>query len=292
MKKILLRVWKKIKHAMPDKLHIRLMYFSVRHQILHLRNPKTYPHKVQWLKLYGNLEQFTDYADKYEVRKYIEAINCQDHLIPMIGVWDAFDEVPFDKFPDKFVIKATHGSGYNVIVTDKKTMNVDEMREKFNKWMGENYYNVSREPQYRLCKPRIIAEEYIDGDDGDLKDFKFYCFNGKPEIIVIASNRKTSLTIDVVDLKWNRFPATIGTYPNSKTLPDRPVQLDDMLKLAKKLSADFPFVRVDLYESHNKVYFGELTFTPGSGLEKFGPEDFNDWCGSMIDLSAYKKASA
>lgn len=280
---------KTLKHSLPDGLHIRLMYFHVRKQILYLKNPETYSHKIQWLKLYGDLEQFTDHADKYTVRQYVVDKVGNQYLVPLIGVWNKFDDIPLKSLPDKYVMKATHGSGYNIIVNKKDKFKPDQMKQKIEKWMSENYFEVSRETQYKNSKPRVIVEKYIEDDNDDLKDYKFYCFKGKPELIMVATDRQSNLKLDVVDANWKRVKATIGKYPNSTTLPSKPSNLKDMVDLAKKLSEDFPFVRVDLYTAKNKIYFGELTFTPSSGLEIFGDKEFDKWLGKKIDLSAYKQ---
>lgn len=278
-----------LKQALPDELHIRLMYFHVRKQILYLKNPRAYSHKIQWLKLYGGLEKLTSYADKYTVREYVEMKIGSRYLIPLIGVWDKFDDIPLRSLPDKYAMKATHGSGYNIIVTKKADVKPVQMKQKIEKWLSENYFDVSRETQYKNSRPRIIVEKFIDGDDNDLKDYKFYCFKGQPELIMVVSDRSSNLKIDIVDINWKRVKATVGKYPNSDSLPPKPANLNGLLDIAKRLSDDFPFVRVDLYTSKNKIYFGEFTFTPSSGLEKFGNKAFDRRLGEKIDLSAYKQ---
>lgn len=276
--------------SLPSQYYLRLIFLLTRHRVLHLNHPRNYSERIQWLKVYGNLEQFAPYVDKYEVRRYVEAVAGDQYLIPLIGVWDRFEDIPFDTLPERFVMKATHGSGYNIIVTDKSSVDRQAIAQKMNGWLQQNYYNHSRESQYKLCRPRIIVEQYVQGDDNDLKDFKVYCFHGKPELILIANNRYSSLTMDVVDMDWQRLPVKIGRYPNSGALPQKPEQFDSLIALATKLSKDFPFVRVDLYATAGRVYFGELTFTPSSGLERFGSNQFNSWIGAKIDLAAYAKA--
>jgi hypothetical protein len=291
MRKHIQAIRAKIKASLSDKYYVYIIFLLTQHQFLHLKHPRSYSEKVQWLKVYGNLENYTSLADKYEVRDYVSRHSCGKYLIPLIGVWDKFDEVPFETLPDKFVIKATHGSGYNIIVTDKNSIDLDDMKTRINHWLSENYYDVTRETQYKNCIPRIIVEKYIEGDEGDLKDYKFYCFNGIPELLMVASDRLKSLTIDIVDTDWNSLSVQIGNYPNSIKIPPQPKQFQTMLKLAKELSDGLPFVRVDLYTAKDKVYFGELTFTPSSGLEVFGSREFNRWFGTKIELEAYKSVS-
>lgn len=288
MNKLLHKIRLNITYALPDRIHVRLMYLLIRHRVLHLNHPRSYSEKIQWLKVYGHLERYTSYVDKYAVREYVKATIGQNHLIPLIGVWDKFDDIKFDKLPDKFVIKASHGSGYNIIVTDKNAIDLTAIKGQLTTWINENYYYKSRESQYKYCQPKIIIEQLLEGDKGNLKDYKFYCFNGQPEIILLVNNRQTNITMDILDLKWQRVEAKIGLYPNSKQLPSKPADLDAMITMAKKLSKDFPFVRVDLYSSNNKLYFGELTFTPSSGLEKFGSSHFNQQIGKKINLTSYR----
>jgi hypothetical protein len=288
VKQVLKTVRRTIKHSLTDKLHIQLMYFAVTHKLVNLSSPQSFSERVQWLKLYGHLEQFSSYADKYEVRGYVQSKSAERYLIPLIGVWDAFDDIHFESLPEQFVIKATHGCGYNIVVTNKALVDREAMRRQMTAWLSENYYQVSRETQYKCCKPRIIGERYLHGENDDLKDYKFYCFKGKPEVVFVISDRKRKMRIDVLDMNWKQMPVAIDDYPNSVPAPTKPSGFDEMVELAELLSADFPFVRVDLYAVNSQVYFGELSFTPGSGLErKFGNEAFNYWMGSKIDLQAY-----
>jgi hypothetical protein len=279
---------KRMKYAMPNSMHVYLMYAMTRRTLPRLWHPRSFSEKIQWLKMHGNLEQFTSYADKYEVRDFVKKMAGEDCLIPLIGVWDSFDEIPFNDLPNQFVMKGTHGSGYNIIVKDKKTVDREEMRQKMTNWLTQNYYHVSRETQYKNAKPRIVVEQYIEGENGDLKDYKFYFFNGKPEIILVMTERQKGLKIDVFDMNWKQLPVIVGNYPNSKKPPQKPKQFNELLELATKLSTSFPMVRTDLYTANNKVYFGELTFTPSSGLERFGDKTFDRWLGDRIDLKSYR----
>jgi hypothetical protein len=285
------KIRKHIKETLPPKLHVRLMYYHVRKERLNFRKPVSYSEKLQWLKVYGKLERYTNYADKYEVRSYVEDRIGKEHLIPLIGVWDKFDDIPFDELPNQFALKATHGSGYNIIVKDKSTVNKKEMAAKVNKWMSENYYYVSNETQYKLCKPKIVVEQYMEDESGELRDYKIDCINGEPKIVMIMKGRSTVQKIDFMDTSWNKLPVTIGQYPNLDKVADKPANLDDMLEAARKLSRGFTYVRVDLYSVNNKVYFSELTFTPGSGLNKFYPSSIDYWIGEQIDLAEYVQST-
>jgi hypothetical protein len=259
-------------------------YFLVRREVLNLRNPKTYSEKIQWLKLNGNLERFTSYTDKYEVREYVRRTIGDQYLIPLLGVWDSFDDIPFDDLPEQFVIKATHGAGYNYICRNKKDLNKKELKEKVNKWLSENFYTASREPQYKLCRPRIICEKYMEDSSGELRDYKFWCFSGEPDSVMVIEDRQKGMTLDIFDMTWKRFPIKLNHYENAIRPVSRPKRLDDMVSLSRKLSREFPAVRVDLYLVEDKIYFGELTFTPGSGLNIYHPASADRELGDKINL--------
>ncbi len=276
--------------ALPERLSLRLQYFINIRSFLSLRNPKRFTEKLQWIKVYGNLELYTQYADKYELRGYVKSVIGEHYLIPLLGVWEKFDEIPFKALPKKFVIKATHGSGYNFICLDKAALNRREIKAVVNKWTNENYYNHSRETQYKLCKPRIICEKYIEDPSGNLKDYKFFCFNGEPVIVQLDSDRFTGHRTNLMDLNWNKLPVNY-TYPNLTDEAPKPMNFDKMLEISRKLSKPFPFVRVDLYSVKDRIYFGELTFTPGSGLYRFTPNSYDYWLGEYLDLTKYGKKS-
>jgi hypothetical protein len=282
----------KLSGYLPDKLFLRLLYYRRLHQLLHLRRPLTIGDYIQWIKLNGKLERFSQYVDKYVVRAYVEHTIGAEYLIPMLGVWDSFDEITFEQLPQRFVLKATHGSGYNYICKDKSTIDMEAVRVQANSWLAENFYRREREPQYRDCTPRLIAEQYVENETGQLPDYKVHCSKGEPKIIQVNSNRFSgNMSEELFDPSWQR----LSTVHNSlsidpeKTTP-KPRELAQMLKVARNLSKEFPYVRVDLYVVHGRVYFGELTFTPGSGFVTFmpkatGSQEFVRLLG--IDLSAY-----
>ncbi len=277
---------KMLLQLLSGKAVVELEYFLFRKKLLNLNNPKSFSDKIQWIKLYGGIDQYAKYVDKYEVRKYIEKTIGKDYLIPLIGVWDTFDAIPFNELPDKFVLKGTHGSGFNFICHDKSTLDKKLVRDIVSKWLKENYYTRSAETQYKYCKPRILCEKYMEDDSGSLRDYKFFCFNGIPQIIQVDSDRFKGHKRDLFDTDWNKLPYTLE-HPNTKELIKKPGKFNEMIEVTKKLSKQFPFVRVDLYLIGDKVYFGELTFTPGNGLEHFKPINLDYQLGDLIDLSKY-----
>jgi hypothetical protein len=278
-----------IVRRLPDRAFARIMFFRKKKAMLRLGNPQTYSEKIQWLKIYGGLERYAKFVDKYEVRDYISRTIGSEYLIPLIGVWDKFDDIPFDTLPASFVLKATHGQGYNFICRDKAQVDLDQLRTKVNKWLGENFYTVDREPQYKNCTPRIIVEQYMQDESGELRDYKFACFSGAPHWIQVIGDRSTGTTEDMYDSQWTHLAVTEVGYPNSPRSIPKPAQLQDMWDLATKLSSKFAFVRVDLYLVDGKIYFGELTFTPANGIITYAPKETDLALGALIDLTAYSK---
>lgn len=273
-----------------DKSFLKVKYKQRIKQRLNLDNPQTFNEKLQWLKLYDRKPEYTNMVDKYEVKKYIASIIGEEYIIPTLGVWDNFEDIDFDKLPNKFVLKCTHDSGGLVICEDKSKLDKKESSKKINKSLKRNYYYHAREWPYKNVKPRIIAEKFIeDKKSKDLKDYKFMCFNGKVKCSFVCSNRNSDngLNVDFFDLDWNRMPFE-RHYPKSKLDIPKPENYDLMIELSEKLAKDLPFVRADFYEVDGKVYFGELTFFPGAGFEEFTPESWDYTLGSWIELPKEK----
>ncbi|MFU0784634.1 MAG: Glycosyl transferase [Thermoanaerobacterium thermosaccharolyticum] len=272
---------------MKDETYLKLMYYSLMGKKLNLDNPQTFNEKLQWLKLYDRNPLYTQLVDKYEVRKYISKTIGEEYLIPLIGVWDKFENIDFSKLPDQFVLKCTHDSGGLVICKDKNKLDVEAAREKINKSLKRNFFYVGREWPYKNVRPRIICEKYMVDESGiELKDYKFMCFNGEVKCIFVCSNRNASsgLNIDIYDSNWILMPFGRPNHPNSGITIHKPKNLKKMLEFAERLSKDIPFVRVDFYETKGKLYFGELTFYPGAGFEEFIPESYDYLLGSWIQL--------
>lgn len=270
----------------PDEKYITIKYKLETNQKLNLKEPKTFNEKLQWLKLYDRNPEYTKMVDKYEAKKYVADIIGQEYIIPTLGVWDKFEDIEFDKLPKQFVLKPTHTSGNVFICKDKEKINYKQLRKMINKWLKRDYYLVHREWPYKNIKPKIIAEQYMVDDSGmKLKDYKFFCFNGIAQTILVCSNRNGSFkNTNFYDINWNLQPFTREKHKNSNEQIKKPKNLDEMITVAEKLSKDIPFVRVDLYEINGKVYFGELTFYPSSGFEGFEPEEWDKKLGDMLEL--------
>jgi hypothetical protein len=272
--------------ALPDDLYLRLIFLLRMRRLLHLRNPRTYSEKIQWIKLYGSLERFAPFADKYQVREFVTATIGPQHLVPLIGVWDEFGQIPLDALPESFVLKATHGCGYNFICRDKSTLDVASLRQTVTNWLNTNFSVATREPQYRHVRPRLIAEAYLEDEPGKLRDYKFTFSQGAFCMLEVISDRADVVTCNFYDREWNLLPIRVKDVPNTPRPLPKPALLDDMFEVAAKLSAGFAFVRVDLYYAGGNIYFGELTFTPGNGFMTYEPRSFYSELGRKLDLAA------
>jgi hypothetical protein len=266
-------------------------YFAKTGEVLDLENPRTINEKTQWLKLYDSTPLKTKLADKYLVREWIKEKIGEEYLIPLLGVWDKFEDIDFTSLPTQFVLKCNHGCGYNIIVKDKSKLNLEDAKQKIDKWMAEDYaFKGGFELHYSAIPHKIIAEKYLENAGGDLQDYKFLCFDGEPKYVWVDKDRYTEHKRNLYDLDWNLIlDKKINT--NYKTFPscEKPKNYNKMLEFAKLLSKGFPVVRVDFYEYDGKLYFGEMTFTSSSGYEKYEPKEFALECGDMIKLPTKNK---
>ena len=253
---------------------------------LDLDHPKRFTEKVQWRKLYDQNPLYSTLSDKYLVRKWVEDRIGPNYLVPLIGVWDKFDQIDFKQMPDQFVLKTNNASHTNIIVTDKKSF----MRRKWSAkrrmeyWLKAPFvFLEGLEFQYQKIKPMIIAEEYLPPVSGksSLTDYKFFCFNNLPSLCQVIADRSDEETIDFYDTKWEHMAIRRPPYHNAEKPIEKPEKYDQMLKIATELCKGFDFVRVDLYEHAGNVYFGEMTFTPASGMMKFSPDDWDFKLGSL-----------
>jgi TupA-like ATPgrasp len=268
----------------PDNLFLRLLYFQKRRKLPDLQNPKTYSEKMTWMKIYGHLEDYSMYADKYAVRNYVKKTIGEKYLVPLIGSWRTVDEIPINKLPKKFVIKTNHGAGYNFICKDKSKLDINDMKTKLNQWLSENYYDFFREAQYKNINPRIVCEKYMEDEHGELRDYKICCFNGVPKVIELHYARDIGHKVAVYNTVWQRMPFNVidGT---DEILP-QPDNLSDLLKTAGKLARGLPFARIDLYSVRGKIYFGEISFTPMEGFPFLGNADLE--MGKLLDINGFK----
>ena len=295
MKHIPRRFWKKfsktrIFNYLPDKWAVSIKYRNHFYKKLDLKNPRTFNEKLQWLKLYDRKPEYTTMVDKYRAKEYVAAIIGDEYIIPTLGVWKSFDEIDFDVLPNQFVLKCNHGSGDVVICRDKATFDVEAARKKLTAALQQDYYLVSREWPYRDVPRRIIAEEYLeDSETGDARDYKFFCFNGEAKCFKVDLDRFSGRHANWYDLEGNLIPyGTLGAEPVTDREVKLPEALDTMIDLARKLSAGRPFLRVDFYYVNGKIYSGELTFFPASGLKPFTDMEWDRIMGSWLKLPERK----
>ncbi len=267
------------------KEELVLWYERVTKTHIDIENPKTFNEKIQWLKLYDSTPLKTRLADKYLVRDWVKEKIGEQHLIPLLGVWDKFSDIDFNKLPNSFVLKTNHGSGWNYIVRDKKNMDLSLMKEKFDGWMKKNFaFAWGLEFHYMNIPPKIIAEKYISDLDGEIFDYRFFCFNGVPKFVwVDVGSGTTHHKRNIYDMQW-KFQNYKVNYPNIAQELDCPNTFSEMKKYAKILSEGFAFVRVDFYSIDGHVYFGEITFTPQSGAGKWESEEQNLMYGDLIKI--------
>ena len=284
------RALKAIKQELANRYKDQLCdwYKRVTGHYLNLDNPKRFNEKIQWLKLYASTPIKTRLADKFLVRDWVKEKIGEEYLIPLLGVYDKFEDIDFSKLPDRFVIKCNHGCAYNIIVKDKSQLDLAEVKAKLDKWMSENFaFRWGYELQYRDIPPKIIIEKYIENQlsGGDLYDYKFWCFNGRVEYIQFLSERNLDgLKMAFYDRNW-RKQDFVYSYPlDAKNIP-APDNLDKMIELAETLSKNFGHVRVDFYRlDDGTIYLGEMTFTSASGLCKWNDEKINRYFGRLIKL--------
>lgn len=269
-------------HYLFDVKYVHRVYSYVFHRRLHWFRPTRFTDKLHKFKISREAEALAPYADKYAVRAYVAATIGEKYLVPLIGVYDGVDEIDTDQLPERFVLKATHGSGWNIICTDKKKFDWEEAKEKLSAWLSMNFYKETRERQYKNITPRIVSEEFLDEGPEGLTDYKLHCFKGKVYCIRVQAARAVSLRKSFYDVQWNEMSLNLRKNPRPPVNMPRPKNFEEMLFAAEKLSQPFPYVRVDMYNVNGQVYFGELTFTPNNGQDKFDPDSADETWGAML----------
>lgn len=246
---------------------------------LDLNNPVTFNEHICAIKVREKEEDYWLYTDKYVVRDYVNKTIGNQYLNNVLGIYDEFDDIVFSSLPNRFAIKATHGSGYNVIVHDKDRFDICAAKAYFKKWLSTNYYLVGREKNYKLIKPRIMVDEFLVSRSGELDEAKIYCFNGKASLVSYNRYIDGDRYCDFYDGNWNHIPVT-RCFPTSKL--SSPDNRELLMQLAEKLSAPFDFIRVDLYNIDGRIIFSELTFHDGGGLLPFYPDEFDYTFGRLF----------
>lgn len=265
----------RISAIIPDPLYLKIVYRIRVRKKCNLKNPQCYTEKLQRMKLDDHNPLYTQIADKYGVRKFVEDRIGNEYLTKLYGVYNSEKEIEYDKLPQSFVLKATHDSGGCIIVHDKDALQIDKVNKKLSKLLKRNFYWKGREWGYKNIKPRIICEELLeDSTNKDILDYKFFCFHGEPKLLYVASDRINGTKFDFFDLDFNHLDIK-NHYPNSTKTFSKPRNFEKMIELARCLSQGFQQVRVDFYNIEGKIYFGEMTLYHMSGLERFEPDEWD-----------------
>ena len=270
---------------LSDKLFVKIAYRVRVGKKLNLSNPSTYNEKLQWLKLYDHNPLYTTMVDKYAAKAFVKDIIGDKYIIPTLGVWEKPEDIDWNSLPNQFVLKCTHDSGGLVICKDKSRLDKKSSINKLRKCLQHSFYMAGREWPYKDVPKRIIAEQYMEDEFGELRDYKFFCFGGEVKALFIATERQSREEpyFDFFDENFNHLDMRHG-HPNAPVLPPKPKCFELMKQIASKLSEGHPELRVDLYEVNGKVYFGELTFFHHSGFVHFEPSEWDEKFGAMIKL--------
>ncbi len=268
-----------------DLESINNLYYVKSGRLPNVDNPILFSEKMQWIKLYYKDELMTVCADKYAVREWIKEKGYAETLNELYAVYENEKDIDIGKLPAKFVLKAAHGSGWNLIVNDKDKINWFLWRKIMRSWLSHNIFWAGREWVYSDIKPSIVCEKFLEDASGTLMDYKFHCFHGKPTFVQVNQGRGDESHVqNFYDLDWNLQKFGKDIIPNPKVKILAPKQLENMIKIAKDLSSTFLYARVDFYEVNNKIIFGEITFFPAAGYPDFRPEEYDLIWGKMLTL--------
>lgn len=269
----------------PRKPYLKMVYKIKTGKKLNLKNPIGFNEKLNWLKVNDVHYEYTDYVDKVKVREVLKEKLGEDIAFPLLGQWERYKDINFDALPDQFVLKCNHDSGSVKIVKDKSKIDHKEFAKFFKSRLKINSYAIGREYPYKNVKPMIIAEKYMVAEnEEDINDYKFFCFNGKPEMMFIATDRSSDVKFDFFDMEFNHLDIE-NIHPSCGREIEKPACFEEMKELATKLSQGIKFVRIDLYEIGGKVYFGEYTFFHGGGFWLFKPDEWERKLGDLIQIN-------
>lgn len=275
----------------PDKLMVEMQYRIKTGKKLNLKDPKRYTEKLQWYKLYYRDERMKKCVDKFDVREYVKDCGCGDILNECYGVYNAPEEIDYDSLPDSFVLKDTLGGGGNfmIFVTDESALDIDEARNKMQSWVNTStgFKHPGREWMYDGKKHRIIAEKFLSCSDGDLPDYKIFCFNGKAYCTYFMRNYRNDHSkgeLCFIDRNYSKIIGCRSDFKPIEELPPKPKNYEKMIELAEKLSKPFPHVRVDFFNIDGEIIFGEMTFVTASGYLSFSPDSFDYELGELFQL--------
>lgn len=275
---------------LPDKPYLRLFYFATTGKMINFKNPKGFNEKLQWLKVNDKHPEYSKLVDKLAVRDHICEVLGEEYLFPLLGYWRTFDEIDFEKLPNQFVLKCNHDSGSTKIILDKAALTKDDiadLKQHFTKRLAEDFFYAGREYTYKGITPYIIAEQLMCEERNahkSIEDYKFFCFDGKPKIMFVATDRERDCKFDFFDMNFNHLDV-VNIHPHADKPVQKPMMFEEMKEIAAKLSAGKRFVRIDLYEVNGRIYFGEYTFFHGGGFQLFQPDEWEEKLGDWINLT-------
>lgn len=279
---------KKSLRFLPDRAYINLYYKMRVGKKLSMDNPQTLNEKLQWMKFNYRFPLQTIASDKLLVRDYVKEKIGEQYLIPLLGSWRKYEDIDFSTLPEEFVLKCNHDSGGLVVCKNKKELNYSEARKKIQKSLESNFFYIGREYQYRSIKPMIICEQFISDHGNVPMDYKIYCFNGKPDVILVCKDRFSKETHRAsyyfYNQNWDFLPLNKGDDYTSDPEIKKPQNLNKMIEIARKLSEDFLFSRIDLYNIEGKIYFGEITLSPNSGFDADITEEADRLFGEKLEI--------
>lgn len=285
---LLIGIVKRSRCFLSDSMYLRMLYYLKMGQRLHLNHPQKFTEKIQWLKLYNRKVEYTMMVDKIKVKEYVSGIIDSSIVVPLIRIFNTPSEIILEDLPNQFVLKTNHSGGNTgvVVCKDKSKFDLDSAIEKLTTSMSNSAYDIYLEWPYKDVERKVFAEEYLEDETGYLMDYKFMCFNGEPKFVHICPDRNLGgpIHFDYYDLDWNKLPFTIE-HPNSEIIVAKPKSFDKMLEYSRILSKNIPLARIDFYEVKGQPYFGEITFYPYSGMERFDKEEWNKTLGSWINLT-------
>lgn len=260
------------------------------HKTINIDHPVTLSDKICYLELRKDNPLAVQCSDKYEVREYVKSKGLENILVPLLGVYESVEEINFDSLPKQFVLKATYGSKMNLICADKCKLDLNAAKKKVRGWLKYGFNRDALEPHYEKIQKRIICEKFLESADSII-DYKIHCLNGEPRFVLVCTERNQGLKLNLYDLEWNPINEICGKHLNTRQIK-KPKNLKQMIEISKSLSGDFDFVRVDLYQIGDKVYFGELTFTPDGGMLSYYTDRFDRDMGEQLKITDYEKKSS
>lgn len=282
LKVLVMRFFERFPSLIDDEKHSKFLFLIMFGYIPNFNHPKTMNEYICANKIDDKKLNYDKYTDKYQVREYVAQVIGEQYLNKVLGIYSSFDEIDFDILPKSFVLKATHGSSYNIIVKDKNQLDKRAAKKRFDKWLSENFYFKDREKNYKNIKPRIMCDVYLEPSDEELEEYKVFCFKGKVGFIQHNKMLHGERHSNIFDSSWNLLPVRYGY--SAFAGDSKPENGDELVSVAEKLAEPFEFVRVDLYNVDGRIIFSELTFHSGGGLIPFVPKDYDRELGKLLGL--------